>query len=139
MSQSFIPDSIYWWIVEVSDGTISVQADTTFSFRMPSLLAVEDNGLLPEQFMLHQNYPNPFNPTTQIEFDLPHQTKVSLKISDIMGREVRAVVDDVLSLGYYKVIWEGRDQRGKQVPSGVYIARLVTTNYTKSIKMVLLK
>ena len=139
MSPPFMPDTSYLWIVEVTDGVANRLADSAFTFRMPVPLAIDEGGQLPLQFVLHQNYPNPFNPKTQIEFDLPHQAKVSLKIYDIMGREVRAVVDDVLSLGYYKVIWEGRDQRGKQVPSGVYIARLVTTNYTKSIKMVLLK
>ena len=94
---------------------------------------------LPNTFVLHQNYPNPFNPTTRLEFDLPKQVDMTLKVYDLIGGEVTTLINESMNPGYYRIPWDARDKRGQQVPSGVYIARLVTPEYTKSIKMVLLK
>ncbi|MFC1481926.1 FlgD immunoglobulin-like domain containing protein [Candidatus Neomarinimicrobiota bacterium] len=85
------------------------------------------------------NYPNPFNATTRIEFDLPHQVQVSLIVYDIMGREVSTIVNESMDAGYHRVVWDGRNDSGQQLPSGIYIASLVTAEYSKSIKMLLLK
>jgi hypothetical protein len=90
-------------------------------------------------FRLHQNYPNPFNPVSTIRYDLPQGSDVSLVVFDILGREVIRLVDSFMEPGYHHVQWDGRDAGGRQVPSGIYIARLVTPEYSKSIKMVLLK
>ena len=94
---------------------------------------------LPQSFALHQNYPNPFNPTTTLRFDLPAATHVRIVIYDLLGREVVHLVNGRLEAGYHGLIWNGRDTRGREVPTSIYIARLVTPEYTKSIKMVLLK
>ena len=94
---------------------------------------------LPKSSALHQNYPNPFNPTTRLEFDLPKQVDLTLKIYDLAGRVVTTLVDKSIRPGYHRLVWNGRNYRGQQVPTGIYIARLVTPEYTKSIKMVLLK
>ena len=93
----------------------------------------------PGGFALHNNYPNPFNPVTTVRFDMPEQAEVRLIVYDIMGREVAQLMSGLLSAGYHKVVWAGLDAFGRPVPSGTYIARLVTPDYTKSIKMVLLK
>lgn len=94
---------------------------------------------VPTKFALHQNYPNPFNPSTRIEFDLPHQINVSLKVYDIVGRELTTMLNESMNPGYHRVHWNGRNKRGQQVPSGIYIVRLVTSEYSKSIKLVLMK
>ncbi|MCK4577850.1 MAG: T9SS type A sorting domain-containing protein [Candidatus Marinimicrobia bacterium] len=94
---------------------------------------------LPAVFALHQNYPNPFNPATTLVFELPHTTKVSLVVYDIIGREVVRLVDAVRPGGFNEVQWFGQGAMGRQVASGIYIARLVTPEYSKSIKMVLMK
>jgi len=98
---------------------------------------------MPEQpplsFQLFNNYPNPFNPTTRLEFYLPQQVDVSLKVYDIMGREVMTIANESMNAGYHRMNWNGRDKRGQQVPSGIFIAILVTPEYSRSIKMVLLK
>ncbi len=103
------------------------------------ILALGDRDGVPNTFALYQNYPNPFNPSSTIRFDLPKTSKVDLRIYDILGQEVIRLVDENQTAGYHKVIWSGLDARGRSVSSGVYIARLVTSGYIKSIKMVLLK
>ena len=100
-------------------------------------LAVEN--LLPTRYALHQNYPNPFNPITIIRYELPKASNVQMRIYNLLGQEVIRLVDEDQTPGYHKAIWSGRDARGRSVSSGIYIARLVTPGYAKSIKMVLLK
>ena len=100
---------------------------------------VSDGSNLPRKFALHPNYPNPFNPTTTIRFDLPEAVHVDLKIYNLLGQEVVALKNSELQPGYHHLIWNGRDRSGRELATGIYIARLVTPSYTKSIKMVLLK
>jgi hypothetical protein len=102
-------------------------------------LNIEDEQELPQVFALHQNYPNPFNPVSTIRYDLPEASNVSLIVYDILGREVIRLVDGLTEPGYRQVQWDGRDQYGRAVPSGIYIARLATPEYSESIKMLLLK
>jgi len=88
----------------------------------------------PRQFALYQNHPNPFNPGTTLRFDLQKATDVSLIVYDILGREVAKLVEGYWEPGCHQVQWYGRD-----IPSGIYIARLMTSESTNSIKMLLLK
>jgi hypothetical protein len=94
---------------------------------------------IPEQFALHQNYPNPFNPTTTIEYDLPKDAHVYLVIYDILGRELRTLVDQHQEPGYRSVIWDGTNDQGTHVGAGVYLYRVQAGKYAKTHKMVLLK
>ena len=73
------------------------------------------------------SYPNPFNPSTTLSYRLPQDAAVSLQIYDLIGREVKSLVDDSKSAGYYRVVWNGRDQMGKEVASGVYLYRFSAT------------
>ena len=100
---------------------------------------IGDGSNLPEEFALHPNYPNPFNPATTIRFDLPEAAQVNLNIYNLLGQQVIALKDSELEPGFHSLIWSGRGHRGRELPTGIYIARLVTPEYTKSIKMVLLK
>ncbi len=94
----------------------------------------------PDDYILENNYPNPFNPTTTIRFTLPLQKKISLKIYDMLGREVAALInDEVYNKGTFEVTWDGTNSGGAKVASGNYIARLTYGNFSKSIKMTLLK
>ena len=92
-----------------------------------------------ERFTLHPAYPNPFNPMTTIHYELPVQAELTLTIYDILGREVARLVDSMQPTGYHQALWNGQDHAGREVPTGIYIARVVTPAYTKSNKMVLLK
>ena len=89
--------------------------------------------------MLHQNFPNPFNPNTSLRYELPIATDVVLVVYDILGREVIRLVDEHKEAGYHQVIWQGQDRFGRDLASGVYIYRIVTSQYSRSSKMLLLK
>ena len=105
----------------------------------PPVAIGDQANLVPHQFALHQNYPNPFNPNTIVHYSLPVATEVKLVVHDILGREVARLVDDYREAGYHRVVWNGRDAGGRDLPAGLYIARMMTPQYTKSIKMLLLK
>ncbi len=94
---------------------------------------------IPEVFNLSQNYPNPFNLRTTLKFDLPSAADIKVIVYDLMGREVVRLVDKRQEAGYHLLDWDGRDAHGCGLPSSIYIARLSTPEYTKSIKMLLLK
>ena len=90
-------------------------------------------------FRLHQNYPNPFNPTTTISYDLPELSKINLTIYDVTGREITILHNQEQPAGHYDVQWNGVDESGHSVSTGVYFARLKAGDYSKTIKMVYLK
>ena len=102
-------------------------------------LAADGPANLPEEYALHPNYPNPFNPVTTIRFELPRSAKTVLLVYDIVGQEVVRLVDEVLSPGYHKTSWNGKDRAGRKVASGIYIAKLTTPDWAQTMKMILLK
>jgi uncharacterized lipoprotein YddW (UPF0748 family) len=91
------------------------------------------------KFELYQNYPNPFNFETTIEFEIPFDSWVSVKIYDILGREIKTLVSGFKSAGRHKVIWDGRDEQGGYISSGVYFCRMTAGSFSKTIKIVLTK
>ena len=125
----------------------------------------EEENILPEQFSLGQNYPNPFNPATTIAFDVspqyepsepsqqpgaenepqvPQEARIlnvptSLKIYNLLGQLVKTLMDDELSPGRYELIWDGTDENGEKVASGVYLYRLKTPQSQITRRMILLK
>ncbi|NUQ40146.1 MAG: T9SS type A sorting domain-containing protein [Calditrichaceae bacterium] len=94
---------------------------------------------MPQTYALHQNFPNPFNPETIIQFDLPMNGAVTLKIYDIRGRLVKTLADGEFPAGTHRVKWDGRDERGNEAASGVYLYHFVAGNYRQTRKMVLLR
>jgi hypothetical protein len=94
---------------------------------------------LPGSFSLSQNYPNPFNPSTTITFDLPgeadNRQHVNLTIYDLRGRRVRELINTDLETGSHKIHWDGRNDQGESVPSGIYIYRLKAGGETITRKM----
>ena len=93
----------------------------------------------PRQVSLGGNYPNPFNRGTVIRFQVPDDGRVSLKVYDSLGREVRVLVEGRLGAGEHEVFWDGRDEGGRPVGSGVYLYRLEGKGWGKAKKMVLLR
>lgn len=107
-----------------------------------TVTAVQDDlpSGVPSGFTLQQNYPNPFNPATTIRYALPTASRVVLRIYDLLGREVRTLVDAVQSSGGQTVVWNGTDDRGKSVSSGIYIYRVTAAGRLEGArKMLLLK
>jgi len=98
------------------------------------------NIVTPEDYVLENNYPNPFNPSTTIKFALPLQKKISLKIYDMLGKEVATLINnEVYEKGNYEMVWDATNNSGVKVASGNYIATLTYGFFSKSIKMTLLK
>ena len=96
--------------------------------------------ITPEDYVLEQNYPNPFNPSTTIRFSLPVRERVSLKIYDMTGREVRTLLNgEERPVGASEVVWDGRNSAGQTVASGVYFYTLSWGNFFKTNKMTLVK
>ena len=95
--------------------------------------------MAPKTYSLDQNSPNPFNPVTSISFGLPTKSRVRLDVYNVLGQEVRSLIDDELPAGYHSVTFDGTDHNGRPVASGVYFYRLSTETYTQSRKMMLLK
>lgn len=109
-------------------------------FQVTEITDADDNTPpLAKTFELRQNAPNPFNPSTVIEYTVPHQTPVTMKIFNILGQKVRTLVSETKSAGSYRVEWNGTDDAGRPVAGGIYLYRLKADDYTKSKKMVLLK
>ena len=98
-----------------------------------------DNSNIPKVFDLSNNYPNPFNPSTKIQFAVPHEQNISLVIYNILGQRIRTLVQGVHTAGQYTVIWDGKDETGHTVESGVYIYRLETGSIALVKKMLMLK
>lgn len=104
-------------------------------------VSVEENEeQLPERFGLSQNYPNPFNPTTNINYELPQTAAVNLIIYNMRGEVVRRLVQNQhQSAGRYTVQWDGADENGHSVPTGVYFYRIQAGDFVKAFKMTLIK
>ncbi len=115
--------------------------DASYFSRMASgTVDVDDErNLVPENYSLSQNYPNPFNPATQIKFSIPEASRVNLQIFDITGKEIRTLVNKNFEAGNYSTEWDGRNNSGEVVPSGVYFYRIMADNFVEAKKAILLK
>ena len=112
-------------------GALSIRVDTREESDEVATytLAREE---IPTAFELTQNYPNPFNPLTTINFHLPEQSQVYVGVYDVMGRQVATLVDQELDAGCYDTYWNGRDESGNTVESGVYMYKIIANNYVDS-------
>ncbi|HTK82124.1 MAG TPA: T9SS type A sorting domain-containing protein [Bacteroidota bacterium] len=132
----------YYWHVKSSNCSGSSSFSDSCYFTTPTPLA--GIGIVPEEtppavvkpaaYLLEQNYPNPFNPTTTFRYALPNDAYVTLRIYDVLGREVAIIVDENQSAGYKTV-----DYDASALPSGIYFYRLTAGSYTNIKKMVLLR
>lgn len=141
----------FMWQPEFSDTTIiSNQMIETYRFidgelqnktslKFDTINGVNTTDDFPESFNLEQNYPNPFNGTTKLTFQVKDPGNYKLKIYDILGKEIATVVDTELQEGIYKFIWNGKNERGDTMASGIYLYRLSNGNLSHVKKMIYLK
>jgi len=94
---------------------------------------------IPKEFALGHNYPNPFNPGTDIRYQLPKPAHVTLTVYNLLGHEIRTLVDEQKPAGYFTAHWDGKDNHGQEVPSGVYIYRIHAGSFVDIKKMLLLR
>ncbi|MFI5251198.1 MAG: T9SS type A sorting domain-containing protein [Bacteroidota bacterium] len=151
ISSAMYPVDIQWnvtntgsasWL-RINDNDIPLIGSGEYTLnRQPANMSVRLKGTavaLPAQFALEQNYPNPFNPTTNIRYALPTDTRVTLKIYDVLGQEVVTLVDEMQSAGYKNVSWRSVNSAGLSVPSGMYFYRIQAGSFTQTKKLILLK
>jgi hypothetical protein len=135
----------YWNYQLIYYGSGKAMHNPFFSINVllasiPNAIGIGQNGTeIPARFELSQNYPNPFNPTTKIDFAVPRSSYVTIKIYDITGREIKSLVNQKMTPGNYTVDWNGRDNNGLQISTGVYFYRFVASGNVFVKKMVLIK
>ena len=133
--EGLVDGQTYWWRVKAFDtqdnGTFSNQV---WNFTSVASAVSSEEVLLPTEFALHQNYPNPFNPTTTIRYDVKQTGFVSVKIFDILGREVATLVSGTVPAGFHTATWDA-----SSLPSGLYLCRMEAPGFEHTRKMVLLK
>ena len=113
------------------------QIDIDGNFKYYDVVTV--NLTASSEAQLLQNNPNPFNPSTTIKFYTPNTSDVTIRIYDMLGREVTTLFNQRTTAGYHVVFWNGKDSRGEEVSSGVYLYRLTAGNFSETKKMNLLK
>lgn len=114
--------------------------DGNGNFIENPVVGIEDKPTLAKYFVLNQNYPNPFNNSTEITFQLPHRERISLTIYNIRGEVIKRLVkSETRAKGSYRVSWDGRNNNGKQVSSGVFFYVLEGNKYRNIKKMILVK
>ena len=112
--------------------------------NLPIVLLVKGDGrerageLAVDEIQLLQNFPNPFNPSTRISFQLPAKAHTTLTVYNMLGQVIEILIDEDLSPGEYQVSWEGVNQSGQELPSGIYFYELRANNFSQIKKMVLL-
>ena len=94
---------------------------------------------IPEAFALSQNMPNPFNPSTTISYEVPESGSVKLIVYNLLGQQVRTLIDDSIESGFHTVVWDGADEFGRQVASGIYIYRMNSGEFNATKRMLFLK
>ncbi len=120
-------------------GEIGYGVSNIFTLNTRITVGVEEENKTPKSFYIYQNYPNPFNPETTIKFQIPKSTFVTLKIYNISGKEIKSLVNETKSVDFYSVKWDGTNNNGLRVNSGVYIYRIKAGSFTDVKKMVFLK
>ncbi len=135
-SKSYAETETYVAVVNISNSGDTMSCDFLVS---PADVEQEWVDNLPSGYILKQNRPNPFNPYTKIEYFVPQDGYVRLEVFNLLGQKIRTLVDQEQKRGNYTTIWDGTDNKGGSVSSGVYIYRLSTQDFEKSNKMILLK
>lgn len=122
------------WAIEAQADTGTVQIHHMVLLMGQSLVSVRSAPDFPTCYSLSQNYPNPFNPTTTIQYSLPSQSFVSLKVFDVLGSEVATLVNEVQTAGYQSVVFNASG-----LSSGIYLYRIETGSFFETKKLVLLR
>lgn len=142
LTTSLLADTGNTQLGKIGNGKYLVKGSSDYMNKLNTLMknhfGVEDKGkkekIIPTEYTLFQNYPNPFNPVTIIRYDIPKAGNVELKVYDILGREVKVLVNEIKSAGRYEVEFNASD-----LASGIYIYRIQTPDFTKSQKMILVR
>jgi len=130
---SGLTNKSYWWRVKAKNALGWGSFSEAWKIVV-SIVGVEEEQELPREFSLAQNYPNPFNPSTSIRYDLPKASFVELKVYNALGEEVATLIEHEIAAGRHDTAWDA-----SAMPSGVYVYRIRTGDYTAARKMILIK
>ncbi len=140
-------DTLYWTSFEASEGGVDswgpwedeiywhITSNPTYVYRGGSV----DKETRPFVFALNQNNPNPFNATTEITFSIDRSADVSLVVYDVSGKEVSRILSEKVGPGYHRIVWDGKDNDGNDLPSGIYMYRLITDGKTATRRMSIIR
>ena len=134
-----LDESTLLWYVKSSDGEYNVMSDSGQFVLTRSVLGLNDQFSIPTEFALRQNYPNPFNPVTTLRYDIPENSHVTITIYDMLGRNIKKLINQTQDAGYKSVIWNATNDYGKPVSAGIYLYQIHAGEYMQTKKMVLLK
>ena len=123
--------------LKITDGQ-SEDVEIKEAYISTSISSTEEN-IIPRKSKLYQNYPNPFNPTTAIHYELPEGSIVTLKIYNLLGIEIRELVNEFQPAGFKTINWDGKDDKGYSVDSGVYLYTFKSKNFLQTKKMLVIK
>ena len=119
-------------------GVVSASARNSLNKALEVSLDGSIRGI-PLEFALMQNYPNPFNPSTTIDYQMPSPSHVEIAVYNILGEKVSTLVNELQPAGYYTVQWNGRNDAGVQMASGLYFYRMRAADFSGLNKMLLIK
>ncbi len=128
----------YWYVVANSDINVTASNDT-FNLNISIETGIISELAIPDKYELRQNFPNPFNPETSIIYGLPKESNVRIEVYNLLGQAVVTLVNEKQKSGYHSVQWNGCDNSGTMMKSGVYIYRITSGGFTETKKMILLK
>jgi hypothetical protein len=133
---------VYYWLYAYDDASqISLSSETLAVCMKPGFEPPKAyvGGDIPTKIELSPSFPNPFNASTEIKYSLPFEHQVSITIFDILGRKIRTLIEENQQPGYKSVIWDGRNDHGEPVSSGIYLYRLTVADMVITKQMTLLK
>lgn len=142
--ENLAPGVAYYVAIKAVDekGNTSSLSNVAYGISMFDLSLDTDDDILaglPQDYVLNQNYPNPFNPETEIAFSLPENANVSLEIFNSLGQKVNSLTNNQFPAGEHSLSWNGTDDNGNQLASGIYFYKLTANEFSQSKKMVMLK
>jgi len=126
MTWNNVPPGAFKLIAVAVDNRGRRSVPDTIAIKVTKVTSTSDgtSPSLPGNFRLHQNYPNPFNPDTIIRYDIPEQSEVAIRIINTSGRSIRTLVEGIRAPGGHSVFWDGKDDSGQSLPSGLYFCRM---------------
>jgi len=138
LNRDLIAGTVYWGVKAVDAlGGLSRWCRKRYQLSVP--MGIEEEEGPPRSYALFQNFPNPFNSGTQISYQIPRAGRVKLLVFNTRGRLVRTLVDGEQDVGCYTLLWDGRDDEGDDLSSGVYLYRMETRDFVRKRKMILLR
>ncbi len=134
-------NTTYYWRVRSKIGENNYSSYSALaSFNTGTgVTSVKEETIVPSNFYMSQNYPNPFNPTTNIKFGIPEASNVKVVIYNMLGQQIKVLVNNAFAAGTYNLTWDGTNDMGVKVAGGAYIYRISAGNFISTKKMVLLK